>query len=85
MTYEYPELDVWCQTGSKIIIKQISEWTGLVYVHKTTQVSECCSQKDAIDRAGTKKAVNKTEVEGVQLVFPVFPHLEYHTCYSLDS
>lgn len=44
MIYECPELDVQCQTGSKIIIKEISEWTGSVYVHKTTQVSECCSQ-----------------------------------------
>lgn len=48
-----------------------------------TQVSECCSQKDATDRAGTKQAINKTEVGYIQLVFPTVPHLEYHTSYSL--
>lgn len=76
-----PKLDVQCQTGSKIAIKKISEWTGSVYVHETTQVSECFSQKKAIDRAGTKQAINKAEVGYVQLVFPTVPHLEYHTLF----
>lgn len=57
-----PELDVQCQTESKIKINHISEWTSSVYVHETTQVSERCSQKEAIDRAGAKQAINKTEV-----------------------
>lgn len=50
-----------------------------------TQVSECCSQKDATDRAGTKQPINKTEVGYIQLVFPTVPHLEYHTSYSLGA
>lgn len=78
-------LGVQCQTGLKITINQISEWTGSVHVHEMTQVSECCSQKDATDRAGTKQTINKTEVGYVQLVFPTVPHLEYHTSYSLGA
>lgn len=58
-------------------MKEISEWTGSDYVCETTQVYECCSQKDAVDRAGTKQAIYKSEVGCLQLVFPTVPHLEY--------
>lgn len=77
--HDIDELDLQSQTGSKIRINQISEWTGSVYVHETTQVSECCSQKETADRAGAKQAINKTRVGCVELVFPTVPYLDYHT------